>query len=333
MESLQPSTSTDLIAGVKYPEYNLKFFMSGNMGRAGEEEERLAVELECRLCSCHDAYVRDAKRWAGIASRKETGITKMLLDSGAFTAWSKGKRVDINHLIATYSDVMSFADHSKVKIWLINLDVIPGSIGVTASATDVDEAIKQSDINFNILVKEFGDCVVPVYHQNETEARLREVVSMANYICASPRNDLPEWTRVQWSEEVHQKIPAGTRTHGLATTGALMMSRVPWWSVDSAAWLYSGAMGKVDALDNNKWVSINISKESPDVYNQGKHYRNCDKHIQEVIDRRAAFHGIDVAKLQDDHMARKLFNGLEIIEWLKTFKFEPKQYQPSLFEL
>lgn len=333
MSSTHASVSTDCSNGKSYPEYNLKFFLSGNMGRAGEEEELLSKELECRLCSCHDAYVRDAKRWAQIASRKDTGITKMLLDSGAFTAWSKGKRVDINHLIATYAEVMALADHDKVKIWLINLDVIPGSIGVTAGADEVAEAIKQSDINFNILVKEFGDCVVPVYHQNETEARLLEVASMADYICASPRNDLPEWTRVQWSEEVHQKLPNGKRTHGLATTGAQMMSRVPWWSVDSAAWLYSGAMGKVDALNGGKWVSINISKESPDRYNVGKHYDNARQEIKEVIERRAAFHNIDVAKLRGDHMARKLFNGLEILEWLKIFKFEEKSYQPSLFDL
>lgn len=316
-----------------YPDYALKFFLSGNMGRAGEEEDRLSKELECRLCSCHDAYVRDAKRWAGIASRKDSGITKMLLDSGAFTAWSKGKRVDINHLIATYSEVMALADQSKVKIWLINLDVIPGSAGVTAGEDEVREAIKQSDINFEILTKEFGDCVVPVYHQNESEARLHEVASMASYICASPRNDLPEWTRVQWSEEVHSKLPPNIRTHGLATTGAKMLDRVPWWSVDSAAWLYSGAMGKVDCWYGGKWVSINISKESPDRYNQGKHYDNCDKHIRQVVEERAAFHGVDVAKMRDDHMARKLFNGLELIEFLKVYKFTPKPMQTGLFDL
>jgi len=222
---------------------------------------------------------------------------------------------------------------SKVKIWLINLDVIPGSPGRTAGADEVADAIKESDVNFNILVKHFGDIVVPVYHQNETEARLQEVVKMAEYICASPRNDLPEWTRVQWSEEVHQKIPATTRTHGLATTGNLMLNRVPWWSVDSAAWLYSGAMGKVDAWDNGTWVSINISQESPDRYNAGKHYDNAVAPIRETIEQRAAFHDISIDKLRVDHMARKLFNGLELIEWLKQYKFTQKLYQPSLFDL
>jgi len=303
------------------------------MGRAGDEEERLAQNLECRLCSCHDAYVRDAKRWIQIASRPDTGITKMLLDSGAFTAWSKGKKVKVDELIKVYSEVMELGNPEKVKVWLINLDVIPGSPGVTAGADEVADAIRESDKNFNILVKEFGNVVVPVYHQNESEARLQEVAKMAEYICASPRNDLPEWTRVRWAEEVHSKLPTNIRTHGLATTGVNMMNRVPWWSVDSAAWLYSGAMGKVDCWYDGKWVSINISKESPDRHNAGKHYDNCDRHIREVVDARAAFHGVDVGKMRDDHMARKLFNGLEIIEFLKQFKFEQKIVQPTLFDL
>src|SRR5512139_1512785 len=94
-----------LFAGARMTEYDLKFFFSGNMGRAGEEEERLAQQIECRLCSCHDAYVRDAKRWMQIASRPDTNITKMMLDSGAFTAWSKGRKVEVDELIRTYNEV------------------------------------------------------------------------------------------------------------------------------------------------------------------------------------------------------------------------------------
>jgi len=316
------------------PDYNLNFFLSGNMGRAGAEEEKLVKELQCRLCSCHGNYVRDAKRWANLVSQKDNQVRYFMLDSGAFTAWKSGHLVKIDDLIRIYSEVMALVDLSKVKVFLISLDVIPGSPGKTASAEEVQDAIRESDVNFNILSKEFGDIVVPVYHQNESQARMLEICSMADYICASPRNDLPEWTRVRWSEEVHDKLPAGKRTHGLATTGVQMMSRVPWWSVDSAAWLFSGAMGKVDVLDENyNWVSLNISVESPDRFNQGKHYDNGDKNIKAKIEERAAFHEISVDLLRTDHMARKLLNGLEIIEWLKRFKFEPKPIQETLFEL
>lgn len=315
------------------PDFNLNFFFSGGMGRVDWHEERLVGEMQCRLHSCHGNYLKDAKRWAKLVSRPDNQIRYFMADSGAFTSWKSGHKVDINDLLRIYGEVMALIDLNKVTPFLINLDVIPGAAGRTADAVEVAAAIKESDVNFNILVKEFGDRVIPVYHQNESEARLHEICGMAKYICASPRNDLPEWTRVKWSEEVHQKLPAGITTHGLATTGSQMMSRVPWWSVDSAAWLFSGAMGKIDCWHGGKWVSINISKESPDRYNLGKHYDNCDKHIRGVVEERAAFHGLDVAGMKDDHMVRKLFNGLELIEFLKVFKFQPVDYQPSLFDL
>lgn len=92
-------------------------------------------------------------------------------------------------------------------------------------------------------------------------------------------------------------------------------------------------MGKVDCWHGGKWVSINISKESPDRFNAGKHYWNCDKHIQQVIEERAAFHDIPVQGLIDDHMSRKLLNGLELIEFLKVFKYQAPLMQESLFDL
>ncbi len=315
------------------PDHNLNFFFSGTMGRSGWEEERLAENMQCRLCSCHGNYIKHAQSWAKLASRPDNQIRYFMMDSGGFTAWKSGHSVHVSDLIASYHSVLDLLDTSKVKPFLINLDTIPGKFGEVATKEQVSQAIAESDKNFEILTNEFGNIVLPVFHQGESEARLKEVLAQSKYICASPQNGLAEWTRVKWSEEVHKKISRDWRTHGLATTGATMMSRVPWWSVDSAAFLFSGAMGKVDVLKDGNWVSINISVESPDRYNEGKHYDNASQALRDVIDERAAYHGLDVQKLRTDHMSRKLLNGLEIQEWLKTFKFVEPDFQPSLFDL
>lgn len=315
------------------PDFNLNFFLSGSTTKTGGFEALLMKDLQCRLCSCHDMYVTHAKRWAQLVSQPDNQIRYFMLDSGAFTGWKSGHPVILNNLIKTYAEVMALVNQTKVKVFLINLDVIPGRVGVTAGADEVDEAIKQSDKNFEVLSKEFGDCVLPVYHQNESEARLYEICKMANYICASPRNDLPEWTRIKWSEEVHQKLLPGIRTHGLATTGDRMVTRVPWWSVDSASWMFLGAMGKVRVYYNKQWVSISISNESPDRFERGNHYCNCNQTIRDAIDERAAFHGIKITDLQSITQARYVLNGLAVIDWLKVFKFEPPAYQPTLFDL
>lgn len=310
------------------------YYFSGSMGRRGPECEVIADKITHRLCSCHASYIREAEYWSDLIAHSSNAESKELLfDSGAFTSWSKGHMVDLKELIETYRKLVNKYGSSVKNVWLINLDVIPGSPGRTALKDEIDEAIKQSDINFRELTREFGSIVLPVFHQNEDEARLKEVADMADYICVSPRNDVVEKYRVEWAQYVHSLIP-GKKTHGLATTGEQMMLRVPWYSVDSATWLYIGAMGNVAYLCGSKLNTIAISNESPARYDMYCHYETSSNLVKEAVRERASEHGITVDELKRDHMARKLMNGLEIVEWLELLK-KPKQNfsQINLFEL
>lgn len=309
----------------------VRYFFSGTIGATAEVEEKLAKGFTYRLCSCHDHYIKEAKRWAELCGIEGSGIREMMLDSGAFTAWSKGKKVELQDLIATYQDVMKLIP-SHVQVWLINLDVIPGSPGVTAGDEEIAQAIKTSDENFKVLTREFGNIVLPVFHQNESESRMFEVADMADYICVSPRNDLPEKSRLEWSNYVHRKLP-GKKTHGLAATGENMLRQVPWYSVDSASWLYAAVMGKVKFLHNGKLMDMAVSNENPGRYEAGAHITTIPKHMVEVIEARAALHGLTIQQLQEEHMARRVMTGLEIVEWLKVLPDANELYQDSLFGL
>lgn len=179
----------------------------------------------------------------------------ILLDSGAFTAWNKGEHVTVEEVKRKYGRFIELADGLFDEIWMINLDKIPGERGRDPTPAELDEAVKISDVNFEILTKTFGNWVQPVFHQGESDMRLRECVDQvadgSGYLCVSPRNDLPEGMRVVWSNEAHQKIAEykpNIRTHGLATTGNRMIREVPWYSGDSAAWVQHGGYGMVDIL-------------------------------------------------------------------------------------
>lgn len=177
----------------------------------------------------------------------------ILLDSGAFTAWNKGEKTTVDDVKRKYSRFIELADGLFDEIWGINLDVIPGERGRDPTQAELDEAIRVSDINYEILTKEFGNIILPVFHQGESDARLAECVAQVdgkhNYICVSPRNDLAEGMRITWSRDAHgllrDKWPH-IRTHGLATTGNKMVRTVPWYSGDSAAWVQHGGYGMID---------------------------------------------------------------------------------------
>lgn len=177
----------------------------------------------------------------------------ILLDSGAFTAWNKGEKTTVDDVKRKYSRFMEAAGDMFDEIWMINLDVIPGERGRDPTLAELDEAVRVSDINFEILVKEFGNRILPVFHQGESADRLGECVAQvdgkSNYICVSPRNDLPEGKRIEWSRDSHGLLKANwphIMTHGLATTGNRMVRTVPWYSGDSAAWVQHGGYGMID---------------------------------------------------------------------------------------
>ena len=177
----------------------------------------------------------------------------ILLDSGAFTAWNKGEITTVDDVKRKYSKFINLAGDTFDEIWGINLDVIPGAKGRDPTEDELKRAVEVSDVNFEILVKEFGDIIMPVYHQGEDVARLRECVAQvdgkSNYICISPRNDLAEGYRIKWSRDAHAELTANfphILTHGLATTGNKMVRTVPWYSGDSAAWVQHGGYGMID---------------------------------------------------------------------------------------
>lgn len=177
----------------------------------------------------------------------------IMLDSGAFTAWNKGETTTVDDVKRKYSAFIERAGDSFDEIWGVNLDVIPGERGRDPTEDELKRAVEVSDINFEILVREFGNVILPVFHQGEDLTRLDEVVAQvdgkSNYICVSPRNDLAEGARVNWSRDIHHEIKRRYKhimTHGLATTGNRMVRTVPWYSGDSAAWVQHGGFGMID---------------------------------------------------------------------------------------
>lgn len=245
----------------------MRFFMSGTP-RNDQYQDFEDTLCTCRLFSLHGSYERAVLKWLERVvldpNRKYPKI--MLLDSGAFTAWNAGQETHLEEVIESYSKFEEMAGDLFDEIWMINLDKIPGERGRDPTPQELDEAIRISDENYKVLVDKFGSRILPVFHQGEDMDRLVEVAEMSDYICVSPRNDLPEAMRKDWSQEMHQLLNdrygfQAKRTHGLATTGNSMIHDVPWYSIDSAAWILHAGYGKVDVF----W---------PDVHDRRSRYRN-----------------------------------------------------------
>jgi len=249
----------------------------------------------------------------------------IMLDSGAFTAWQKGHKTEVDEVSESYERFLNAADNLFDSIVMVNLDVIPGERGRNPTQEEIKEAVRQSDINLEILKRRFGERILPVFHQGEPEARLEEVIGQARYICVSPRNDVAETHRVTWSRDTHDCISNRVETHGLATTGNEMIKTVPWTSGDSAAFIQHGAFGmadiffddgEIDGLDAHykgffvALDQVNVDEEYGEKImgqtNVGTYYDNCTPGIQAKIKRTGEQLGFPFAALQWNNRVRNL---------------------------
>lgn len=266
--------------------------------------------IECRLFSMHETYAKNVIKWLGMLKNFDRHPKHMMLDSGAFTAWNKGKHTTVAEVLEAYGKFFNAVEQNNVKfdsVVMISLDVIPGKKGQSATLEEIEAATKQSDINTAILQKEFGDKILPVFHQDESERRLREVMKQAEYICLSPRNDVAEIRRSEWAVWAHN-ICRGNKTHGLATTGINMTYDSPWYSVDSASWVHLAIYGKIYLLLNNRYQMMNVSENSSFINDSLEHYATVTPHEKEFIEDEVKKYGFTMEEVMTHFRPRALIN-------------------------
>lgn len=313
----------------------LNYYFSGSGLPTDDEFTQYVGKLPCRLLSCHGSYFSFAQKWTDtLVELSDPSNVTILLDSGAFTAWNQGHEVTLDDLAPVYWKYMEKYWGKVKEVYMINLDKIPGSPGRTPDAAEIQHCIEVSDENYYQLQKLFGHRVLPVFHQGESEERLQHVCEMGDYVCVSPRNDLGEVHRVKWSREVHSKIPRNIKTHGLAATGTSMMTTVPWYSVDSATYIFIASNGGVIMCLNGKLVTLGASSKNTNRFDQGKHLCNMTEFTMEnVILPRLDSLGYTIEQLAEDYGARMMCSMREVQHWVDNCH-EFKVLQPnSLFDL
>lgn len=302
----------------------MQLYFSGSFGPC----ERYILENNLpRLVSF--AYISIVNEVCQLAKNLNIRHNKLMLDSGAFTAWTQGKQVQINKLADFYDSLIN--DYSgHFDFVMINLDVIPGKYGVDPTPKEIDQAMIQSMKNYELLNKRFPKQVLPVYHQGEPLSYLKEMMSMTNYICLSPRNDVIEKYRTNWiSQFIRYKK---YKFHGLATTGKRMMSILPWYSVDSASWLMGGRFGScMIELNGEKAMPILFSVESQQNKTMDKHFDSLPKPQQKKIEAYIIDKGFTIEKLKTIPAERNLLN----IKWFyeqSQKPYKPQKIQQGLFD-
>lgn len=240
---------------------------------------------------------------------------KVFLDSGAFSAFTKGVQVDL----PTYCDYVKR-----------NADIVGVASVLDAIGDHKGTFINQKEMEL------LGVVPLPCYHFGEPVEVLDFYVSNYPYITIggmvgkSPKQ-LKIWLDRIW--EHHLTHPDGTpklKVHGFGLTSLPLMMRYPWWSVDSSTWVQWAANGSILVPDVGQ---ISISSKSSARRVEGMHLDTIAPIQREHVESVISGWGFDPQRLRDEYISRWAWNCWAFPYYAKDKQWEGDRFVPEELSL
>lgn len=177
---------------------------------------------------------------------------RIILDSGAFSVWSKGGVVDLQSYAQFGLEVQKILPKG-IELNIVNLDVLPGKWGFVPSKEEIDKSAKAGWQNM-LYLESLGLKVIHVFHQHEDWEVLDALTKHSDYIGISPANDVSQASKTAWMNDVFNRLDvkkSRVRTHGFAVTSYQQVYKYPYYSVDSSSWTAPAVWGRLTVIDDS----------------------------------------------------------------------------------
>lgn len=262
------------------------------------------------------------KGW--IESREEDGMSEghLFIDSGAFSAHTRGAEVDVD----AYIEYLNSID-DDVHIFA-QVDKIPGVFRQPKTREQLLEAPIISWHNYLYMRSRVKspDKLLPIFHQGDDYKWLENMLETTfqrkhiPYIGISPANDQPVKEKEKFIDKCFKIIAKSSnphvQTHAFGMTSLYVLERYPFTSADSTSWILNGANGSI----MTKYGSVTVSSGRT---NAPDHIRKMAKAVQQEIQEYVASHGYDMLQLSEDYKQRILFNIQYLMEWARNYQYSP----------
>lgn len=219
------------------------FTFGGGAGNPKVEQHLDAVGRAFALTSYFETRERESRGMERIKPGKEVPI-KLMLDSGAFSAWKRGVEIDIDE----YCEYIK--KHEHLLYSYVTLDTIPGKPNVRKTQAEINSSAELSYKNQQYMKKK-GLAPIPVFHMGEDFRWLRRYMDDGEpYIGISPAADLPQGQIREWLDRAFTAVcdkdgwPT-VKTHGFGVASFALLKRYPWFTADATSWALTAAYGSV----------------------------------------------------------------------------------------
>ena len=260
---------------------------------------------------------------------------KLLIDSGAHSAHTKGITLDLEEYIGFVNDNID-----KFTLY-VQVDKIPGVYRMPKTAKDWLEAPQLSWENYLYMREKSKDPskLVPVFHQGEDLKWLRNMLdytfsdgSHIPYIGLSPRGDVSLKAKYDFSAECFATIQNSSnpnvKTHAFGATSLEMLERLPYTSADSTTWVLVSAFGQVwmpnciDGDINGVGIKLGVSEENRSHPTATQTYWEQPAKIKKKLDDYFESIGTNIEELSVSHSARALASAKYVQNWANNYEYK-----------
>ena len=255
----------------------------------------------------------------------------LFIDSGAFTAWSKGKTIDIDEYI-------SYLNNNIDDITLCaSVDCIPGELTRRPTIKELQESPVNSWNNYLYMRERIKDKdkLLPVFHIGEDFKDLNKILNtkldgnFIPYIGLGGTVGLTVKVKSDWYNTVFKVIKQSenpnVKTHAFGMTSFNLLETYPFTSCDSTSWLMTAANGNI----YTKYGIVSLSERST---HKPNHILKLNSNVVKDIECQINNCGFDLQQCVDSYLYRMMVNINYIQNFVNNYEYKgTKIYQKRLF--
>ena len=279
----------------------MKLYLAGLYTSNFHKESQLYARLTEREKAARDGvrYYLESYHYihkqAYVDKIRADGV-KVFLDSGAFSAFTKGVDVDIR----------GYCDYIKR-----NLDIIENVDGaLCASVLDgIGDPLKTWQNQ--MAMEQMGVRPLPCFHYGEDERYLEWYIENYDYITLGGMVRISTPQLFHWLDRIWDKyLTDGSgrprlKVHGFGLTTQSLMERYPWFSVDSSSWVQIAANGRILVPGLG---AMPVSLKHPSAKQHNRHLNTIPDLQREGLVKRITEQGFDIERLQVEYVSRWTYN-------------------------
>lgn len=252
---------------------------------------------------------------------------KLMVDSGAWTAYTKGIDIDIDEYCRYINEIGDYVD------LFAEVDKIPGRFGRPVSDEEAAEAPKISWDNYIYMLEHvedrFKDKIIPVFHYGEDFKYLQQILDYTfedghhiQYMGLGAIADLDSPAdRYNWFDQCFKMIRSSAnpdiKVHAFGMTSLNILKDFPIYSADSTTWVMCSSHGTIIVGDKKLIVSDRALHKNGNLQHKSLA-------VREEVEKRVKEYGFTMEQLSTDYVARAVFNVHSLQKWADDYQYTPR---------